>query len=530
MESITPTPTTLSTELISPPPRSREELAALIRRLPPGTAKTRAVEAFKLKYANKPLSQSHTQYINDPVGFVNDKLGNFLWSKQKQILESVRDNRRTAVPACHAPGKSFCAGSVVSWWLCSHPPGSARVITTAPTAPQVKAILWHEIRRAHSKANLPGRLNQTEWWWTLPDGTEELVAFGRKPSDYNPTAFQGIHERYVLVVIDEACGVPRQLWDALDSLLANADARMLAIGNPDDPQSEFASVCKPGSGWTVIPISAFDTPNFTGEYVPEEVSHKLVGPLWVEEKEKKWGKENPLYKSKILGQFPEFSKDALIPISWIRAAQERELAPIGPCELGVDVGGGADKSVIAVRRGGHVRIPPQWKDNNPDTMHTLNNVLDAIREHNPDLAKVDYIGIGHGAVDRAREIASDQSLYYTNRKLKECASKVIGIEVGRPAPAPDDEQFVNLRAYGYWNLRTRFEEGSIDIDPADEDLAAQLVSLKYKSTSGRIQMESKEDMRKRGLHSPDDADAVMLSFLPAELETEVNFTWGSKKK
>lgn len=536
MEPLTSSPQStseLSTSLVSPPPRSREELAALIRRLPPGQAKSRAVEAFKLKYANKPDLKSSLKYVNDPVSWIQDKLGEFVWSKQRDILNSVVNNRRTSVHSCHGSGKSFTASRLAAWWISCHPPGEAVVVTTAPTAPQVKAILWKEIGRAFSSGKLIGRLNQTEWWYPVSngDGTyrEELVAFGRKPADYNPTGFQGIHARYVLVIGDEAAGIPKQMLDAVDSLLSNDESRLLLIGNPDDPTSEFASTCKPGSGYSVIHIGYHHTPNFTGEEIPPSLRHNLIGPLWVEEKRKKWGENNPLYKAKVLGEFPEFIKDSLIPISWIKAAQDRDLPPIGPCELGVDVGGGADKSVIAVRRGGHVRIPSQWKDNNPDTMHTLSNVLEAIKEYKPDLAKVDYIGIGHGAVDRAREMANDQSLRYSNRKLQETASKVIGIEVGRPAPAPEDKQFVNLRAYGYWNLRTRFEEGSIDIDPQDEDLAAQLVALKYQTPSGRIQMESKKDMRDRGLNSPDDADAVMLSFLPAELETEVSFTWGKKK-
>src|SRR5262249_55451908 len=157
----------------------------------------------------------------DPVLWCQQRLGETLWSKQKDILYSVRDYRKTAVMSCHEIGKSFLAGRIVAWWLDVWPPGEAFVVTSAPTGAQVQAILWKEIGRAHAKGNLRGRVTQTEWHLRMPAGNEELIAFGRKPSDYSPTSFQGIHARRVLYVFDEACGMPGSLWEAADSLIAN---------------------------------------------------------------------------------------------------------------------------------------------------------------------------------------------------------------------------------------------------------------------------------------------------------------------
>lgn len=459
--------------------------------------------------------------IPNPVLWVSTILGEHLWSKQREIIESVRDNRRTAVHSCHSSGKSYLAARVVCWWIASHPLGQARVVTSAPTGKQVKAILWHEIGRAHAKGKLVGRLNQTEWWAMMPQGNEEMIAFGQKPADMDPTAFQGIHEKYVLVILDEGCGIPKTLYDAADTLLSNEHARILVIGNPDDPATEFGEVCKPGSGWNVIGISAFDTPNFTGEPIPDNIKPLLVSPTWVEEKKRKWGESNPLYIAKVLGKFPQTSTDGLIPVAWIKRAQEkyRQLQEIGqldgglPIELGVDVGGGGDKSVKALRRGQVVKV--HSRDSNPDTMQTLGDVLKVIQDTNAISAKVDKIGIGTGLVNRAEEISRDQS---KPKELRNRADTIIGVNVGERANDPDE--YVNLRAEGYWELRDRFEEGTIAIDPDDEDLAAQLVDLKFKRGSGgRIQVESKEDIRRRGKPSPDDADAVMLSFLNVKKKT-----------
>jgi hypothetical protein len=187
-------------------------------------------------------------YLEDPVGWVTATTGEFMWSLQREIARSVHDNRYTAVKPCHGSGKSFTAARIAAWWLTMHAPGEAFVVTTAPTYKQVHAVLWREIGRAHRLADLPGRITLEDEWYV----GQELVGFGLKPADYDPSTFQGIHARYVLVIIDEAGDVPKATFDAVNSLATNIYARVLAIGNLDDPASHFATICKPGSGWRVV--------------------------------------------------------------------------------------------------------------------------------------------------------------------------------------------------------------------------------------------------------------------------------------
>jgi hypothetical protein len=174
---------------------------------------------------------------------------------------------------------------------------------------------------AHRKAGLAGRITLDAKWYI----GNELVAYGCKPADYDPAAFQGIHARYILVIIDEAGGVPKSIFDAVDALATNIDARVVAVGNPDDPASHFATICKPGSGWHVETISAFDTPAYTGERVLEDLLPLLVSPEWVEERKLRWGVTSPIYQSKVLGELPDLSDDTLILPKWIAAAQKRTL-------------------------------------------------------------------------------------------------------------------------------------------------------------------------------------------------------------
>lgn len=434
------------------------------------------------------------RYRDDPVGWVRDRLGEHLWSRQRQIAESVRDNRRTAVKSCHDAGKSHTASRLAAWWLDTHPPGEAFVVSTAPTYAQVHAILWEEIRKTAKLAArrgepLPGKVLLSDEW-KLDDGT--LVGWGRKPADTDEHGFQGIHRRYVLALLDEACGIPAQLWTAVEAITTNRDCRILAIGNPDDPATEFAKVCAPGSGWHTIRISAFDTPNFTDEQVPDDLRPLLLDPDWVEDKKRRWGVESPRYISKILGEFPDIGEDILITPAMIRAAQERELAP-GPWGvLGVDVARfGSDRTVFCLRRGPVARIVGDYA--RQSTTETTGRVVEALRNHLVDEVRVDGVGVGAGVVDQLVEQGVD----------------VLDMQSG--AAAQDPEHFANARAEWWWAVRERFEQGDIDIDPADEDLAAQLGAIRYKYTArGQVLIESKDEMRKR-LPSPDRADALMLT-------------------
>jgi hypothetical protein len=459
------------------------------------------------------------RWRTDPVAWATERLGEVLWSGQERILRSISDHRRTCVQSCHEIGKSYIAARVVAWWLDIWPVGESFVVTSAPTDSQVRTILWREIGRAHAGGALRGRVNQTEWYMKGAAGNEEIVAFGRKPADYEPTSFQGIHARRVLVIFDEACGMPEPLWEAADSLIANDLSKMLIIGNPDDPLTHFESVSRPGSGWNNVTIGAFDSPNFTGEEMPQKIKDQLIGPMYVEEKRRKWAPtwtwnaehnrvlppDNglrpedtcaPLWMSKILGLFPPNSTEmGLIPASWVREAQERTLPQTGLCELGVDVGGGGDSSTIGLRYGGFFRVINE--DHNPDTMHTCGLVITKLRETRAERAKIDTIGIGKGVVDRGLELQQP----------------FVPVNVGEKAD--NEEEFINRRAELWWYTREQFEAGNIDLDPLDDDLAAELTSIRFlRTSSGKVQIESKQQAKARGIPSPNRAEALMLAFGP----------------
>jgi hypothetical protein len=205
----------------------------------------------------------------------------------------------------------------------------------------------------------------------------------------------------------------------------------------------------------------------------------------------------------VLGDFPEIGEDILITPSMIRAAQERELKP-GPWSvLGVDVARyGSDRTTFCLRRGPVARIVGDYAKQS--TTETTGRVVAARREHRVDQIRVDGVGVGAGVVDQLLEQGHD----------------VLDMQSG--AAAADSEHFLNARAEWWWAVREWFEANDIDIDPDDEDLAAQLGTIRYRYTSrGQIVIESKDDMRKRGLPSPDRADALMLTAAAEPVQEQI---------
>lgn len=461
-------------------------------RLPRGTTDT----------VMRRLFPQPSPFVRDPAGWVDTVLDEYLWSKQREICASVVDHRYTAAPSSHDTGKSFSASRLACWWLDTMP--DPFVVSTAPSQKQVHAVLWREIRKAKARADdrgrpLNGRITLRDEWYL---GHDELVAFGRKPADMVDAeqamqAFQGIHAESVLVILDEACGIPKWLFDAADALATNENARVLAIGNPDDPASHFAEICKPGSGWNVIPISSFDTPAYTGEEVPEQLHKLLVSKTWVEERKQRWGVDSPIYQSKVLGRFPDISDDTLFPPALLRAACDRELPGFERGGYGGDVARyGEDETVVYRNRGGVLRLVEAARKQATTT--TTGMFARILRAHGPDSVPmyVDADGLGAGVYDQLRTL------------------DLPALEWRGGFPAADPERFVNRRAEMFWLLREAMEAGQVDLDPADEDLLAQLGKLKWATDAkGRIQVQSKEDMRRRGVKSPDRADAAAMAFV-----------------
>lgn len=511
----------------------------------------------------------------DPKWWVESK-GEEVWSQQAAILDSVRHNRYTAVHSAHDLGKSFIASRTIAWWISSHPVGSAFVVSTAPSAAQVSAIMWREVGKIHRAAKLEGRITMAGYpQWKIDT---ELIGYGRKPADHEESAFQGIHAKYVLIVIDEACGVARHLYDAVDALATNEHARVLAIGNPDDPASHFAAICKPDSGWNVIHLDGLRSPNITKarvighksagygydnpkhpllaalmeaegipysrERVTDNLRDMLINEQWIEERMERWcglSKEmtasmpreqlletvrsrteaSPLFTSKVRGNFPTSASEGIIPLGWVQRAVERwhdlhdSNPQMHPSEK-AHVAGNFILGVDVARTGNDETCFAERYGSYIPALHKA-RITDTMEV--ADKAAAFLHEPGSMAVIDVIGIGS--GVYDRLRQMKN-----EGLIVGEPIPFNAAGQshrrdklgqfrFRNDRAAAWWNFRELLDPtfGSKIAIPDDEELIEELVAVRYDHFVGGIMtVEAKDDIKRRIGRSTDSADSVIQAF------------------
>lgn len=461
------------------------------------------------QYRRDLLKKQLKFWKDNPKEFFRDCWPKFvLWPKLVEIVESVRDRRGTVVPSGHGVGKTAVSGRIVLWWLVTRYP--SKVITTAPTWGQVESVLWSEIRQAVIDSRVPllpdGAMLQTEInlqpeWFAKGVSTNETVTMRQ----FGSTKFQGYHSPNLLVVMDEAPGVDHSIHIALESLATGSANRILKIGNPTSPTGEFYRNCTSGL-WKKIPISCFDHPNVIGG---REIIAGAVTKEWIERAKEQWGEESPLYVTKVLGGFPSEGEQTLFPMVWMDAARSAIVEPSDQRILAVDVARfGDDRTVLAECISNEVNLVSNVGQQ--DTMKTVGRI---VKDHERwDKILVDEIGVGGGVVDRLMEVLED----------KGAAHKVMPVNVA--VGYPRAHQFMNLRMEMMWYLRECLRPDGIAKQrvrlPQSDELMLQLATIRYEYASdGRMKVESKDDAKKRGVKSPDIADAVAMAVWGAHHST-----------
>lgn len=471
-------------------------------------------QAAVFAICKKDLGTPWAFWRDDPVGFIRDVLHEYAWSKQRTIAESIVGNRRTVAPACHGPGKTHLAGRIAVWWTCVHEPGTSLFVTTAASWRQVRTQLWPHINRVADKHGFPGKRTQTEWRIdNLP------VGYGFAPNKYDEAVAQGIHMEYLLVIVDEAGGIVPNLGNNLDGLMTGENSRILAIGNPptDEEGAWFEAICR-SDLWNPVVISAYDTPNFTEEreHIPPEIAKQLVDQRWVDDVERQYGKESAYYVARVLAQFPKSFSFKVVQIPWIERVMDPENMPVatsGWQRLGIDVaGGGGDEMVIAHADGNNVSIVQTWSGGDSadqvinaerclEWIHHVENIqrVNGYTSHQVRV-KVDNIGIGAGTKDVLARMGKDGKH----------GAEIVGVDVRERATEPD--KFVSRRDEGWWTLRELIRDQQIHLT-ITEKTKAQIAAPTWQSrtSDGRTLVESKDSLKRRGLPSPDHADAIVLA-------------------
>lgn len=405
---------------------------------------------------------------------------------QARVFKAIRDGeRRISIRSGHGCKKSATLSILVLWGLCCHQ--DCKIPVVAGGESQLKDTIWPEISKWARRLPEPLRLQievQAERV-VIVARPEEAFAVARVASISNPQAMAGFHAGFLMFLVDEASAVSEAAYEVAQGALSTPGAIAILAGNPSKASGFFhATHTTLRERWWTIKVSSEDVPAARGH---------------IEDVIAAYGRNSNAYRVRVEGEFPTNDDDVVIPLAWVESAVDRQVAPMRVMPVwGVDAARfGDDRSTLAKRQG-NVLLEPITVWQNLSTMQLAGRIAqlyDAVpMDERPAEILVDVIGIGAGVVDR----------------LDELGLPVRGVNVAE-SPSVDD-QFMRLRDELYWKMRKWFEDRACRI-PRDEGLIAELCAPLYDFTSaGKMYVESKKDLKKRGLRSPDKSDALMLTF------------------
>jgi phage terminase large subunit len=456
---------------------------------------------------NNPFIQFITLYRADPVLFVKEVLGVEPDEWQQDFLNAVASGeRKISIRSGHGVGKSTTASWAMLWFLLTRYP--VKVVVTAPTSAQLYDALFAELKRWVKELPQPIQelLDVKQERIELKASATEAFISARTSRAEQPEALQGVHSDNVMLVADEASGVPEAVFEAAAGSMSGHNALTILLGNPVRSSGFFFETHnRLKDEWWTRRVSCLDSTRVSKEYVQDMKS--------------RYGEESNAYRIRVLGEFPRSDDDTIIPMELLESAKHRDTRAYedAPIVWGLDVARfGSDSSVLCKRQSNVVQTLERWR--NLDLMQLTGAVVAQYEacdhKNRPAEILVDSIGLGAGVVDRLREL-----------KLP-CR----GINVSE-SPAMGGT-YLNLRAELWHKAKAWLEKRDCKI-PNNEDLIGELATVRYTFTSnGKIKIESKDDIRRRGLKSPDMADAFVLTFASdaATISWGSNNSWGKPIK
>jgi len=425
-------------------------------------------------------------YRNDPVRFVREMLGAEPFDYQCEFLEALaKGTRKMSVKSGHGTGKSTTASWAMLWFLLLRYPN--KVVVTAPTSSQLFDAMFAELKRWINELpkELQQLLNVKSDRVELVSAPSEAFISCRTARAETPEALAGVHSDNVLLIVDEASGVPESVFEAAAGSMSGHNATTLMLSNPTRSSGTFfESHNRMADSWWTRTWSCKDSP--------------LVSDEFVEEMLMRYGEQSNAFLVRVLGLFPLSDDNTIIPFHLVESAQHRDVEVFEDSKIvwGLDVARfGNDATALCKRQGSVITEVRSWRG--LDLMQTCGRVVaeyNALPPSNrPSELLVDSIGLGSGVVDRLRELDLP----------------VRGINVAE-SPSMGDT-YMNLRSELWFKAKAFLEERGCKI-PKDDQLLSELTSIRYSFTSsGKMKAESKDEMRKRGLGSPDLADAFCLT-------------------
>lgn len=461
---------------------------------------------MQISSADAQIASFLGQYSKDPMGFV---LASFPWGKgelegfegpddwQRDILNDIGSKLQAgtvmeraiqeAVASGHGIGKSALVSWIILWAVTTFP--DAKGVVTANTENQLKTKTWAELAKWHRLCLAKNLFECTATALiSNQEGHEKTWRVDMVPwSERNTESFAGLHNkgRRVLLVFDEASAIPDIIWEVSEGALTDSETEIIwcAFGNPTRNTGRFRECFgRFRHRWHIRQIDSRTA----------RMTNKMQLQQWVDD----YGIDSDFVKVRVLGEFPSAGDCQFIPLDLVDAAMQRR--PVksayahAPLVMGVDVARfGSDSTVITFRQG--LNCEPQIVLRGQDTMMVSGTVAQYFRDRHAAAVFVDGVGVGAGVVDRLRELGIP----------------VIDAQAGARAVKP--EKYVNRRAEMWAEMKDWLRAAYLP--PDSKELKDDLTGLEYCfSSSGALQMEKKEDMKKRGLASPDRADSLALTF------------------
>ena len=505
------------------------------------------------------------EYEERPVAFIRERLGADLTEDQEAVARSVRDNRITLVPSANAVGKTFGAGGLAVWWAAAFSPAKI-VLTAAPPEDNLRRLLWGELSQFFDTAPdllpeyLPGVPASMRILYSAQHWIEgRTIPISASPQD-REARFSGVHSPHLLFIVDEGDAVPGEIYRAIESCMSGEHDRLLILFNPRSPSGAVYNMIREGRG-NVIGLTAFDHPNvrtgevvipgavsrertverifrwtrplIEGEAIDDEVSTFIVpdfldGEVFVfpngTRSEPLIGGERRLivqneFAYMVLGRYPTSLENQLIDRAKLFRAQERwrsyvRLYGERPAEgirprTGQDVAEfGQDTNVLIDRWGSFVGSPIKWKK--VDVIVSAERGERHVRRVGSEFLFVDATGIGAAVAPAIRKGGLSQAI-----GVKTSVSPTRSLEEAEAAGG----DFGIYRDQLFWALRTFIHTDPAAMIPPSEELRDDLLAMTYSSESGKLRVISKKKLKKIIGRSPDEADALALTFAEPEVDS-----------
>lgn len=408
---------------------------------------------------------------------------------QEETLKAL-DNGETkiSIRSGHGVGKTaLCSWLAVHFLLFRN---DVKVIVTSPSFKQMNDGLIPEVQKWLAKApdwmvsnveSISDRIVR------LPNGRNNFISF-RTARKENPEALAGVHASHVLIIVDEASGVDEVVYETGQGALSTKGAIAVLIGNPTKPSGFFYKTQTSLSDlWWTRHVSCLDSSRVSEEYIASQ--------------RRTYGEDSREFAVRVLGEFPESGADAVIPRSFVESAVGRDIEiKDNPLVWGIDPGRGGDPSGFVSRSDNAILEVAELRfDNVMRLVGWVKTKWDALpTSKRPEQIYVDSIGLGAGVYDR----------------LDELGLPVMSVNVSESAAM--SERYMRLRAEIWYKARSWFEAFNVHI-PSNldklEEFVEELVMVEQKVlSSGKVDIESKEQMRRRGIKSPNLADAFVITF------------------